>query len=773
MSAPAQSDQPRTAPRRTSSWGGLDLATRCIFISLIGAGAVVALYCLTRVPSLQLDGQLLLLGLMAIVTGSIAIKLPFLSARVSLDTVFVFALVIVGADEIAVLVSALAMVVGDLGGASRDKPWHTLPFNFATGVLSAFVAVLAAGLAVKLSPDLKVVSQVVALSVGYFAVNIAMVGIAMSRIRSVPLHKVLKKLVWTFPAFLGAGCIAAILCMTLAVAPTLGLLLTPLVVIIYAALQAHRSRIEEAKAHDEAIEELFFPTVSAIAAAIEARDAADGDHHSRVQTLSLALAQEVGLDDPIMVRAIRFGALLHDVGRIALPDSILLKKGPLTADERAQVELHPSLGADLIRHIPFQAPVAETIRHHHEQWDGGGYPDGLKGEAIPLTARIVAIAEAMDTMTSERTYARAQLAGDALKEMESCSATRFDPALVAALPKALESLGLLETEVGKNDSESALSAIKRGAQAQALSLNLGSELSHAKSFAEALEVVARVTKDVMQSDGWAIVEVSADGSCASCAQVGLDLVSENLADDPVEWAMSVGCDLTRMESGSWGGFLMSRCLQATASRRKSILQAITGPLAETCQRLGQVAQQERIANTDVLTGLSNRLALDRAFMEAKARADHLVVLLLDLDGFKGINDHFGHQAGDVALVDVGAALLQLERQLGFRAFRQGGDEFVVLSTHAKLAPSDLSERIQSHIERIELDLGGGEYLRVKTSIGIAAGDLHEATTEALVEKADHDMYEKKQARPDRLPRGSRPVTYRRAAAAQKPAGEAA
>jgi putative nucleotidyltransferase with HDIG domain len=157
-----------------------------------------------------------------------------------------------------------------------------------------------------------------------------------------------------------------------------------------------------------------------------------------VSALSVLIARQMQLSDDD-VDVIRLGALLHDVGKIGVRDSVLRKPGPLTEDEYEQIKLHPSLGARILREVPFLSPHLPIVELHHEQPDGNGYPHGLRGDAIPLAARIVHVADTFDAMTSARAYRPARPASVAVAELRRFAGTQFDPASVEALCAALPS----------------------------------------------------------------------------------------------------------------------------------------------------------------------------------------------------------------------------------------------------------------------------------------------------------------------------------------------
>jgi diguanylate cyclase (GGDEF)-like protein len=171
-------------------------------------------------------------------------------------------------------------------------------------------------------------------------------------------------------------------------------------------------------------------TITALHDLIAARDAGTGAHSERVRLYALAVAHAHGMSEA-ETRDIEHGVILHDIGKIGIPDSILLKPGPLTPDEWKVMRTHPEVGRRLVEHIPFLAGAVPIVYHHHERWDGNGYPEGLRGERIPLGARIFAVADALDAMTFDRPYSRAVSLEAARAEIDRCAGTHFDPAVVA------------------------------------------------------------------------------------------------------------------------------------------------------------------------------------------------------------------------------------------------------------------------------------------------------------------------------------------------------
>jgi hypothetical protein len=206
------------------------------------------------------------------------------------------------------------------------------------------------------------------------------------------------------------------------------LVLLPLSVSAWVYAQYHRERA----AHRA--------TVRALVQAVEIKDEYTRGHSERVGRASVLIARQLGMAQE-RVAALRVAGTLHDVGKLGVPTRVLRKSGPLTAEERAAVELHPEYGHEMVRGIGFLGEARGGILHHHERYDGRGYPYGLAGAAIPEFARVIAVADAFDSMTSTRSYRRGRPVPEAVTELERCAGTQFDPVMVRALVAALRTYG--------------------------------------------------------------------------------------------------------------------------------------------------------------------------------------------------------------------------------------------------------------------------------------------------------------------------------------------
>ena len=192
-----------------------------------------------------------------------------------------------------------------------------------------------------------------------------------------------------------------------------------------------RETFKQERTRSQELRRSYMATVRALSNAVEARDAYTGKHAERVTAYGIEIARATGLS-LAWEADIEFGFLLHDIGKVAIPDAILYKPGPLTEKERALMAQHPVIGAQIVREIEFLGEATEVVRFHHERWDGSGYPDGLKGEEIPLAARVFAVADVLDALTTDRPYRPASPLREAREMIVAESADHFDPQVIAA-----------------------------------------------------------------------------------------------------------------------------------------------------------------------------------------------------------------------------------------------------------------------------------------------------------------------------------------------------
>jgi putative nucleotidyltransferase with HDIG domain len=242
----------------------------------------------------------------------------------------------------------------------------------------------------------------------------------------------------------------------------------PLVAIILAACHFYFKQAEEHENAIKRISEIHLATVEALAIAIDAKDQITHDHVYRVQVYACGLGRYFGLTDP-EIEALKAGALLHDVGKIAVPDYILNKPGKLTAAEFDKMKIHTVVGAQIMERINFPYPVVPIVRHHHERWDGNGYPDSLKGEKIPITARVLTVADCFDAVREDRQYRKGMTRDEACQYLSEAAGKQFDPRVVEAFLSNLPKFEM-EIEAHKSGAQPLLMPTKQaGLSAKAMS----------------------------------------------------------------------------------------------------------------------------------------------------------------------------------------------------------------------------------------------------------------------------------------------------------------
>jgi len=255
-----------------------------------------------------------------------------------------------------------------------------------------------------------------------------------------------------------------------------------LAAILHFAYRNATGRVEDQLKHLAEVNRLHLSTIEALAHAIDAKDGVTHEHIRRVQMTAIELATRMGVDDPRELRAIEAAALLHDVGKIAIPEHILNKPGKLTEAEFERMKTHAGIGADILGVVGFPYPVVPIVRHHHENWDGTGYPAGLKGTAIPIGARILAVVDCFDALTSDRPYRRALSVPQTFRIIAERSATFYDPAVVDAFRelKAVDPAAIAAAEpiveVPTASTASAAAAARATDQIQ-MAVQLGARLS--------------------------------------------------------------------------------------------------------------------------------------------------------------------------------------------------------------------------------------------------------------------------------------------------------
>jgi putative nucleotidyltransferase with HDIG domain len=391
----------------------------------------------------------LILAALTLLTGTFTVRIPALDARISVSEAFVLTSVLMfGAEVGTVIVAFDAMVMSFWMVADRRSRLRTL-FNLsavafavwsASHVFFAMVGGSPASLEhIRLA---QLAGPLLVLAGLFFLINSWLVAFALAAERDQNVIALwTEHFPWLSLNYFGGASVAALLvAYTRSVdIAALGVIL-PLLLISYLTYRTSLGRVEDARRHVEQVNALYMSTIEALAMAVDAKDQITHGHIRRVQVYAVELAKRLGVTDRQQLQAIEAAALLHDMGKLAIPEHILNKPGKLTTAEFDKMKRHSDIGADLLASIPFPYPVVPIVRHHHENWDGTGYPNGIAGTDIPLGARILSVVDCFDALTSDRPY-RPRLSAEAAFEILSeRRGSMYDPLVVDAFSEAYETI---------------------------------------------------------------------------------------------------------------------------------------------------------------------------------------------------------------------------------------------------------------------------------------------------------------------------------------------
>lgn len=392
--------------------------------------------------------ELVLLMAAAGFAGLYPIRIPGTQNSITAGDTFIF----LAALSLGVPGATLVAVADVLAASCRmSQRWTSRIGGPAITAIAIFVSASSFGLTLKQLGDSSLLNTVTLLlalllfGLLHFALNTML----LAANQALKLRQSLFKIWWSSYSWIGlthAGSAAAAGLVFLAIGRhgiTAVLAAGPLVGVIFATCQFYFKQAEERARASERISRLHFATVEALATAINAKDQITSDHVYRVQVYACGLARHFNLTH-LEIEALKAGAVLHDVGKIAVPDYILNKPGKLTAAEFDKMKLHTVIGARILERVNFPYPVVPIVRHHHERWDGRGYPDGLKRDGIPMTARILSVVDCFDAVSEDRQYRKGLSRKEACQLLRNGAGKQFDPMVVEAF---LENLSTYEQEI--------------------------------------------------------------------------------------------------------------------------------------------------------------------------------------------------------------------------------------------------------------------------------------------------------------------------------------
>ena len=410
----------------------LKLYTRTV----TAVGGAVVLYSLASLVSMPHTLEWFLFAALAILTASFTIKIAAIDASVAVDdTFFMISAMLFGPGPAAVSLAADSCVLSWRKGYG----WSRLAFNTVAPALSLWVGGQAffllgrvGPLSVSDAPMGPLLVPLLCLAGVYFVLNSGLMAIAVGLdSRQSPVKIWRHHFLWLSLSYFAAASVSLGLVLVIKQVGLLAVaVILPVVAIFHRTLFASFGRLEDANHHLKQMDRLYLSTVETLAMAIDAKDDVTHSHVRRVQAYAVGLARALGISDEPTIKAIEAAALLHDTGKLGVPEHILNKPGGLTTPEFEQMKRHVDIGADILSLVDFPYPVVPIVRCHHENWDGTGYPRGVTGEDIPIGARILSVVDCFDALTSDRPYRRALSATAAIDILLERSGRMYDPRVV-------------------------------------------------------------------------------------------------------------------------------------------------------------------------------------------------------------------------------------------------------------------------------------------------------------------------------------------------------
>jgi diguanylate cyclase (GGDEF)-like protein/excisionase family DNA binding protein len=532
---------------------------------------------------------------------------------------------------------------------------------------------------------------------------------------------------------------------------------------------AHLSlAINNARLYEE-IKRMHLGNLKALSQALNAKDYYTVGHAARVAAYVALLGHELGWASEFVTQVSEV-ALLHDIGKIGVSDRVLQKPGGLNSKEWELMRQHPIFGADIIRAL-FDDELVLGVRHHHERWDGSGYPAGLSGDEIPIVARAMCVVDSYDAMSFRRPYKQAYWYEEAVAELKRCRGGQFDPAMVDAFCRVLERL---RAERDKARAVAAAAAARIDADKHAL---LQTPADEQRPEYDEIAAALRAVRDANPPTRFLTTHARGDKKnfiivvdCEDDPKMHSPLGSEVLADEeiPEVFAGRVP-DVNVLYVDEWGVWVIGLApirdardevvalVSVDVPPAGTLMEGLQGEVTQTfaamlhttAQRLSREALD---AITDGLTGLYNHRYLHERLSEEIERArehdENLSLLFCDLDQFKSFNDTHGHSAGDAALRGVARILESCIRKVDL-ASRYGGEEFVgVLINTDTDGAQRVAERIRAEVAASRFI--PGEDVSITISIGISTFPDDADRKEGLLDRADWAMFLAKRRGRDRV-----------------------
>jgi putative nucleotidyltransferase with HDIG domain len=513
-------------------------AQRVYFGAVISAGVGIAALSAIRLYLNPVSVEWLILTALTLLTGSFTVRITKLALRISVSDAFVFAAVLLfGTSAATVIVAVDSLVASALMRRELRTPVRTL-YNLAVASLSIWTASTIFYSLVGSMPQAgqlvltELLGPLFALAAIYFLLNSWLIAIVLGfEQKTSVLSLWWEHFPWFSLNYFG-GVSAAALLVSYTRTVDIGAIsiILPLLVISYLTYRTSVAKVHDAEQHVEQLNELYMSTIETLAMAVDAKDQITHGHIRRVQVYALELAKRLGVTDEYQLRAIEAAALLHDMGKLAIPEHILNKPGKLTTAEFDKMKRHADIGADLLSSIKFPYPVVPIVRHHHESWDGRGYPAGISGTDIPIGARILSVVDCFDALTSDRPYRPRLNAEEAFDILNERKGSMYDPLVVDAFIASYSEIGPLAIRAGQEartilaDAASgettadrlALQQISATASETTVLATCAQRLAKSTSVSEALDIAAQALRQLTPATTWALYGYVAESDELVC-----------------------------------------------------------------------------------------------------------------------------------------------------------------------------------------------------------------------------------------------------------------
>lgn len=413
-------------------------------LSTIVAGAAVVLVSVRELVAAPVGLGWFVLAALTVLSGTATLRLPSVPVGFSISDTFTMTAALLFGPAAGTAAVALDSLAISFRLARRPLPLRRLLLNATAPALAMWVAAHAFFRLAHTGPLVQhpdavatLLGPLFAFAAIYFFLNTGLIAGAIAldeRARVTSVWRAHFLDLWL--TYFGGAWIAALVIVLVYSSQRPGfqmlVLVLPLPLILYFTFRSVVGRLQEHVKHLDTVNRMNLATIDTLAQAIDAKDQVTHGHIQRVRAYAVRLAHELGLTDGVQMRALEAAALLHDVGKLAVPDHILNKPARLTPAEYDKMKQHAEIGAQILSSIDFPYPVVPIVRHHHEYWDGNGYPAGLKGEDIPIGARILSVVDCFDALTSDRPYRPKLSDDDALRLVQERRGTMYDPAVVDA-----------------------------------------------------------------------------------------------------------------------------------------------------------------------------------------------------------------------------------------------------------------------------------------------------------------------------------------------------